>query len=180
MFGLENEGRGTTGRVGWVRCTALFISLPTHSIQHEHDTTNQTHQYYKPSPLAEDKTNGGIAAAAADGGAAASSSSSLSSSGPNLLFEDAAYRPSWLDKIYQGAWDDFHPSQVPDEEVEHLRELAERYEEQLFAILAQKEGGEGQGKEGQGPNEGGRGGVGAFDPRAFEDELAGKPQQREG
>lgn len=93
----------------------------------------------------------------------------MSSSGPNILFEDAAYRPSWLAKIYQGAWDDFHPSQVPDDEVEHLRELAERYEEQLFAILAQKEG---RGRPGGQEEEGAEaGGAGAFDPQAFEDDL---------
>lgn len=110
-------------------------------------------QYYKPGPLGED----GAAAAAADRVAAAAAD-------PNIYFEDAAYRPSWLDKIYQGAWDDFHPSQVPDDEVEHLRELAERYEEQLFAILSQREGAQDEDAGGKAP---------AFDPKAFEDEMDG-------
>lgn len=122
-------------------------------------------QYYKPGPLDEEE-------GAADRAGAGSSVAS----DPNIYFEDAAFRPSWLDRLYQGAWDDFHPSQVPDEEVEHLRELAERYEEQLFAILAQKEGGVGGGAgaggsaQGQGGGKG-AGGKGGFDPAAFADEM---------
>jgi hypothetical protein len=67
---------------------------------------------------------------------------------------------------------------VPDDEVEHLRELAERYEEQLFTILAQKDGGQ---EDGANAKAGKEGGAGAFDPQAFEDEmdaLAGPPKRK--
>lgn len=129
----------------------LGPSLLTH-LYHPNHPSRHT-QYYKPGPLDEEAT------AVADRAGVASD--------PNIYFEDAAFRPSWLDKLYQGAWDDFHPSQVPDHEVEHLRELAERYEEQLFAILAQKEGG----GQGQGQGQGAKGAEGGFDPEAFADEM---------
>ena len=57
--------------------------------------------------------------------------------------------------------------------MEHLHELAERYEEQLFAILDDTENmSEGGAGEGEGGSANG-GGVGGFDPAAFEDEMEG-------
>ncbi|KAM3575360.1 hypothetical protein VYU27_002707 [Nannochloropsis oceanica] len=79
-----------------------------------------------------------------------------------LYFEDAAYRPSFLAALYQGAYEDFQPSQVPDGEVEHIRELAERYEEQLQTILKQS-----RGREGKMTGAGGASKKAAFDPKAF-------------
>ncbi len=92
----------------------------------------------------------------------------------NLYFEDAAYRPSLLAAMYQGAYDDFQPSQVPDNEIEHIRELAERYEEQLLTILGKQSPGEalegGEGRGGGGKKNTARGN---FDPKAFAHELGG-------
>jgi len=91
----------------------------------------------------------------------------------NLYFEDAAYRPSLLAALYQGAYEDFQPSQVPEGEVEHIRELAERYEEQLQTILNQSRGGGGAGEGGAEGAAGGARKKAAFDPKAFSMEGGG-------
>lgn len=30
----------------------------------------------------------------------------------NIYFEDAAYRPSYISRLYNGMWEDFQPNQV--------------------------------------------------------------------
>eukprot|EP00624_Nannochloropsis_granulata_P007279 evm.model.NODE_7044_length_6584_cov_21.200182.2 len=91
----------------------------------------------------------------------------------NLYFEDAAYRPSLLTALYQGAYEDFQPSQVPEGEVEHIRELAERYEQQLQTILNQSRGRVGEAGEGRATGAGGASKKAAFDPKAFSMEQRG-------
>jgi hypothetical protein len=128
------------------------------------------HDYYAPGPAERvpRKVSGG------GGGGGGEEEGGEGVEDVNLYFEDAAYRPSLLAALYQGAYEDFQPSQVPEGEVEHIRELAERYEEQLQTILNQSRGG-GVGIGGEGGGEGGAGGARkkAFDPKAFSMEGGG-------
>jgi len=97
-----------------------------------------------------------------------------SSTDGNIYFKDAAYRPSLIAAIFQGAYADFKPSQVPDKEVKLIRELAERYEEQLQTILHSSQ--DDVNAEARGTSKSPTSTIadrGGFDPKVFSKEIDG-------
>lgn len=93
-----------------------------------------------------------------------------------LFFEDGVYRKSAIGQVYDGDFEDMHPMDVRDDELEELRDLAERYEENLAAVAESA----GDVVEEQ-PERKGKGSRARFDPAIFdveeeEDDRPGKRQ----
>lgn len=54
----------------------------------------------------------------------------------HIYFEDAIWRPSFIGDVYNGKYEDFNRADATVDEVAHLRDLAERYEESLAMSMS--------------------------------------------
>lgn len=88
----------------------------------------------------------------------------------NLYFEDAIWRPSYIADVYNGKAEDFQRSRAGVDELQYLREMAEKYEEHLYASVAQESEDQAKGKKDRD----------RFNPEVFDNEEEEEKEGRKG